>query len=99
MYNLPILKRRVRATAQVTFELFFDSKKKAIRHIKTEIPPMSFRTFSVIDPEEVESETLYYNPWSLATRGIPENEPFVLRIMSNTPIIASHKTHRDTYHA
>lgn len=87
------------APAQVTFELFFDSKKKAIRHIKTTIPPMTFRHFSVIDEQEVESETVYYNPWSLATRGIPENEPFVLRIMSDTPIIVSHKEHRDTYHA
>lgn len=86
-------------TATLAIELFFEDKKRAVRHIKVQLPPMGLRTLSVIDPEAVDSEHLFYNPWSLQTRGIPENAPFALRIISDIPVVVTHKRHKDAYHA
>ena len=47
--------------------------------------------------DEIDSEWKYFNPASLKKRGIPENEPFAVRFMSDVPIVISSKDHKADY--
>ena len=51
----------------------------------------------IIDPEQVETETEYFNPNSLETVGVPENAPFGVRFISDSPLVISHKDHPAAY--
>ncbi len=85
-------------TATVWIELFFSDKPRAIRSIKANIPPLSLQKLCVIG-EEVEHNAVYFNNMTVKKRGIPENEPFAVRFMSDIPIAVSHKDHSAVYHA
>jgi beta-lactamase superfamily II metal-dependent hydrolase len=80
----------------VWIELFFAEKKQAIRHIKLELLPLTFKQASIVG-EEADSESVYFNWMSLKTRGIPENAPFAARFTCEHPIVVSHKTHKESY--
>lgn len=83
--------------AQVIIELFFDGAPK-VNFIKTEISGNKLTRLCIIDPEQVESETQFFNPNSLKTVGIPENAAMAVRFISDGPIVVSHPDHKAAYH-
>ena len=84
--------------AEVHIELFFEDGAGIIRFIKATVLPNRLRKLCIVDGDEVERNSEYYNPWSIDKKGIPENSPFAVRFMSKIPVVISHREHRDTYH-
>ncbi len=87
------------AAAEINAELFYEAPEARVRFIKIAVSPARLRTLSIIDPDSVESEALYFNWMSLKKVGIPENMPFAVRFISNVPVVISHKKHKETYFA
>lgn len=85
--------------AQISIDIFFEdgTGKGKIRYIKTTALATRIQKVCIIDPEEIESETVFYNPWSLEKREIPENVSFAVRFMSSIPVVISHREHVATY--
>ncbi len=86
------------STVTVWIELFFEDPKQKIRFIKAKVNPTSLKRLSIVG-EDVDPDALHFNWLSLKAQGIPENVPFAVRFMSDTPIIVSHKNHAPTYHS
>lgn len=84
--------------AEISIELFFANGLKTIRFIKATVLPLRIRTICITDPNDVERDAAYYNPWSIDKNEIPAASPFAVRFMSNIPVVISHKDHRDSYH-
>lgn len=84
--------------ATILIEIFFEDASKNIEHIKATVTRKSVKTFSIIG-DEIDSEWKYFNPASLKKRGIPENESFAVRFMSDIPIIISSKNHKADYYS
>ena len=84
--------------AEISIELFFENGLKTIRFIKATVLPLRIRTICITDPNDVERDTAYYNPWSIDKNEIPTAAPFAVRFMSNIPVVISHKDHRESYH-
>ena len=87
------------AAAEINAELFYEAPESRVRFIKIAVSPARLRTLSIIDPDSVESESLYFNWMSLKKVGIPENMPFAVRFISSVPVVISHKKHKETYYA
>jgi len=84
--------------ARVWIELYFEDKTRNIMFIETKTSKYSLKKLNIIG-EDVQPDTLYYNPSSLTKRGIPENAPFAVRFLSEAPIVVSHRTHKASYYA
>ena len=82
----------------VNIELFFEEKDCNVRHIKVQIPALSYKNICVVG-SEVDGDYMYRNSMSLKKRGIPENAEFAIRFMSDIPIVVAHKTHSATHHS
>ena len=82
----------------VNIELFFEEKDRNVRHIKVQIPALSYKNICVVG-SEVDGDYMYRNSMSLKKRGIPENAEFAIRFMSDIPIVVAHKTHSATHHS
>ena len=82
--------------ATIFIDIYFEDPTKNIEHIKATVPRKSVKAFSIIG-DEIDSEWKYFNPASLKKRGIPENEPFAVRFMSDVPIVISSKDHKADY--
>ncbi len=83
--------------ATVTIELFFDEKSKRIRNVKAEIAGGTVTRLSIIG-DEVDSDYVYYNTYSLKKIGIPEHMIFSVRFISDTPLVITHKNHAPAYY-
>ncbi len=83
---------------KVWIELYFEDKTRRILFIETQTPKYSLKKLNIVG-EDVDPDTLYYNPSSLTQKGIPENAPFAVRFLSEVPIVVSHRTHRANYYA
>ena len=84
--------------ATILIEIYFADPTRHINHIKATVARLSSKTFSIVG-EEIDSEWKYFNPASLMKKGIPENEIFAVRFMSDIPIVISNKNHKADYHA
>ena len=84
--------------ALVNMELFFEEKDRNIRHIKAQIPALSYKHICVVG-SDVDGDYMYRNSMSLKKRGIPENAEFAIRFMSDIPIVVAHKKHSAAYHS
>ena len=84
--------------AEVFVELFFEDGAGKIRFLKAVVPPTRLRRICIIDSGDVESDTVYYNPWSLEKNEIPESAPFAVRFLSSIPVVVSHREHAAGYH-
>lgn len=80
----------------VDIELFFENSEKNVRFIKAEIPANTLKSIS-IKGSDVDGDALYFNRHSLKIKGIPENEPFAVRFISEIPIVVSNKNHKAAY--
>ena len=80
----------------VWIELLFEDPSKKIRGIKAEIPSTAIKTLSIIG-DKVDTDAHYFDYLSLKKQGIPENAPFAVRFISDTPIVVSHKTHKPAH--
>lgn len=87
------------AVAEVIIDIFFEDTAQRICYIKAKIPNASFKKLCIINQEDVESESLYFNPWSLNSVGIPETASFAVRFISNVPVVISHRDHIASYHS
>lgn len=85
--------------AEVSIDIFFEdgTGKGKVRFIKTTVLATRIRKICIIDPEDVESETVYYNPCSLGKSEIPKDTCFAVRFMSSLPVVVSHKEHVASY--
>ena len=87
------------AEAEISIELFFENGARTIRFIKTTVLPLRIRKICIIDPEDVDRDSVYYNPWSIEKNEIPLAAPFAVRFMSSIPVVISHQNHPDSYHS
>ncbi|MBE6553910.1 MAG: hypothetical protein E7666_06155 [Ruminococcaceae bacterium] len=83
--------------SEISIDLFFEDKNRNLRYIRATVGGMTFKRLCITG-NEVETDSIYYNPASLATRGIPQDAAFAVRFISNIPIVVSHETHRPSYH-
>ena len=81
---------------EVSIELYFDDKAKVVKFIKAQIGGSSFKTFNIVG-DEVDGNARYFSRSLLSQKGIPENVPFAVRFMCDTPMVVSHKDHQPTY--
>lgn len=81
----------------VNIELFFEEKDRNVRHIKVQIPALSYKNICVVG-SEVDGDYMYRNSMSLKKRGIPDDAEFAIRFMSDIPIIVAHRKRAATYH-
>ena len=86
------------APTTVWAELFFEDKANALRWIGIELPAMTSKTVSIVG-EEVKPDEVYFNPWSLSLRGLPENAEFSVRFTSEVAIFVSHSERSPLYHS
>lgn len=84
--------------AEVFIELFFESAKGKIRFIKAVVQATSLKKVCIIDEEDVKTNAVFYNPWSLEKNEILQSVPFAVRFMSNIPVVVSNKNHTASYH-
>lgn len=80
----------------VDIDIYFENPALNVSRIKVTIGRKCIKTLSIVG-EEVDSEWRFYNPSSLKKMGIPENVPFAVRFMSDTPIVISNMNHRASY--
>ena len=84
--------------ANVRIDLYFEEKALAIRDIRTQINGSLFKQLNIIG-EDVDGNAEPFSSVSLKNRGIPENQPFAVRFISDIPIVVSHKNHAPAYHS
>lgn len=82
----------------VNIELFFEEKDRNVRHIKVQIPPLSYKSICVVGGD-VDGDFMYFNWMSLKERGVPENANFAIRFISDVPIVVAHKKYSATYYS
>ena len=46
---------------------------------------------------KVDGNALYFSRSLLSKKGVPENDPFAVRFMCDTPMVVSHKDHQPTF--
>ncbi len=86
------------ATAKVSVELFFGDGKAAVKDIRCTVPSMVYKTVCIVDEKDVDIRARVLDRDTLAVKGYPENAPFAVRLMCETPIIVSHDDHEAAYH-
>lgn len=83
---------------RVWIELYFEDRTQRILFIEATAPKYALKKLCIVG-EDVDPDTVYYNPFSLTKKGIPENVPFAVRFLSDVPVVISHKRHRPSYQA
>ena len=76
----------------VTVKIYFSDASQHLRGRKTEVAPYSVKSIKLADPECFDNDHLYFEWRTVGKLGIPEDAPFAVRFMSDTPIVVSHKT-------
>ena len=89
---------RTEKDAHCLIDIYFEDQTRHIKHIKATVGRLSAKTFSIVG-DEIDSEWKYFNPASLMKKGIPENEIFAVRFMSDIPIVISNQDHKADYYA
>ena len=85
-------------TAKVSIELFFEDKLAAVKDIRCQVPAMTYQELCIVDEKDVDIRARVLDRDTLAVKGYPENAPFAVRLMCETPIIVSHQDHQAAYH-
>ena len=84
--------------AQLQVELFFENMQKKLVTIQNQGLRLGvFRLNCLLHPEE--DQARFEEPDFLEKLGIPENTYFTVRIISNLPIVVSHRDHAPAYHS
>jgi len=84
--------------ARVSINLYFEEKALAVRFIQTEIGGSCLKTLNIVG-DEVDGCIYPHSINSLKVKGVPQNQPFAVRFISDTPIIVSHRDHAPAYHS
>lgn len=82
--------------AKVRIDLYFEDKSENVECMIATLPGRSLKTVSLVGGG-VETETRFYNPASRDHRGIPENKPFAVRLLSDLPIVVTNQNHKADY--
>ena len=82
--------------AEIWIELFFEDPSLNIRNIKAEVASGALKQVSLVG-DSVDGDALYFNWMSLKQKGIPENQPFAARFISNVPVVITSKAHTASY--
>lgn len=96
-FNFRILNTTCTA-ARISVELFFEDNKAAVKDIRFTAPAMTYREVCIVDEKDVDIRARVLDRDTLAVKGYPENAPFAVRLMCETPIIVSHADHQAAYH-
>ena len=67
----------------VFIDLYFEGQNKIIRGVTEVVKAQSLRIANILENDD---------------RKVPENTPFAVRFVSQTPIVVSHKTHSAVHH-
>lgn len=73
--------------ATVTIDLYADDLSGYVYAITLEVPRTCAIRVNILDTEAVEGDALYYNPHSLAKKGVSETGRFTAHIKSTIPIV------------
>lgn len=84
--------------AKVSVELYFEDKKAAVHDIRFTAQPLTCKEVCIVDEKDVDIRARVLDRDTLAVKGYPENAPFAVRFMCETPIIVSHADHMPAYH-
>lgn len=75
-------------TATVFVELYgADIPKGYVHAIKLSVPPMKTSKFNILNSEDADGDALFYNPHSLAKKGVAEGARFSVQFRSDIPIV------------
>ncbi len=80
----------------VKIELFFEDKKDLIKSLRVEVKGSSLKRFNILG-DEVEDVSKWFSSASLKKKGLPENAPFAVRFICDTPVVISNAKHQPTY--
>lgn len=86
------------SAAKVSVELFFEDPKAVVKDIRFTVSSMTYKAVCIVDEKDVDIRARVLDRDTLAVKGYPENAPFAVRLMCETPIIVSHKDHQAAYH-
>lgn len=79
--NLTAFEGTVRA------DLIFEDRSHNIRAIQIKATPKTVKRVDFQDPETVDGDALYFNPTSLAKKGIPKDKTFAVHFMADKPVV------------
>ena len=75
-------------TATVFVELYGEDIPTGYIHaIKLNVPPTKTSRFNILNPDDADADALYYNPHSLAKKGIKDGASFTAQFKSDIPIV------------
>ena len=72
-------------TAKISVDLY--SETDSVESIRFDVPEMRVKRVNVLDTNAVDGDALFYNPKSLAKKGVPSGTKFTVHIRSNLPIV------------
>lgn len=85
-----------RVPAVIWAEIFFEDPDRRLRYIKIEVEPNLFKRIDVLS-DDANHDARYFNSFTLANKGLPENAPFAIRFVSNVPVVITNKNHKESY--
>lgn len=86
------------AKAKVWIEFYFEDSNKNIRYLTAYINPCSIKTLNITG-DETDDNDVWFNWMSVKDRGISPDSPFVVRFLSDLPIVVSNRKHTESYRA
>lgn len=75
--------------AEIDVSLYFQDPKNKVLYIRYIVPAQSIVSTNFACAEEIDADARYYNPHSLAKKGIPEGAHFAVHISSNVPVVVT----------
>lgn len=81
----------------VWIEMYFENRAQTVQNIQYLLASMSVKQLTITE-DEVDHDACYFNWNSIAKKGIPQNVPFAVRFLSDSPIVVTHKNHTASYH-
>lgn len=73
--------------ATVRADLIFEDRNDNIRAIQIQAIPKTVKRVDFTDPSCIDGDALYFNPSSLAQKGIPRGKTFAVHFMSDKPVV------------
>jgi len=84
-------------STEISVFLYFEDRSQYVSHIKYHAQDRRVTKTDFSKEEDLDGDALYYNPDSLAKKGIPQGARFAVHFSSKVPVIITGKK-VPTYH-
>ena len=92
-----IITNTTHGTAKISVDLLTDDGDGYVEAIRFDAPALRVIRVNVLDTEIVDGDALYYNPCSLAKKGVKADARYTVHLTSDVPIVIKGKCSPDYY--